>query len=87
MPFGFGLSEFESEEVMSTIRIVLRVLAVAVGTYYAYGGLYLFENRSDMSTASMLGYYGAILGQIVVGIIFVGIGLGVWRLALNAKAR
>jgi hypothetical protein len=68
-------------------KIILRVLAVAVGTYYAYGGLYLFQNRSDMSAAGMVGYFGAILGQVVVGTIFVGIGLGLWRIALNAKAR
>jgi len=87
MPFSLGLSEFESEEVMSTIRIILRVVSVLVGTYYAYGGLYLFQNQSDMSAAGMVGYYGAILGQVVVGTIFVGIGLGLWRLALNGKAR
>jgi hypothetical protein len=68
-------------------KIALRVLAVAVGTYYVYGGFYLFENRSDISAAGMVGYFGAILGQVVVGLIFVGIGLGLWRIALNAKAR
>ena len=58
-------------------KAILRVVAVAVGTYYVYGGLYLFENRSDISAAGMVGYFGAILGQVVVGIIFAGIGLGV----------
>jgi len=59
------------------VKIFLRVISVSVGTYYAYGGLYLFENRSDISGAGLIGYYGAILGQVVVGIIFTGIGLGV----------
>jgi hypothetical protein len=58
-------------------KAILRVVAVAVGTYYVYGGLYLFENRSDISAAGMVGYFGAILGQVVVGMIFAGIGLGV----------
>jgi len=58
-------------------KAILRVVAVAVGTYYVYGGLYLFENRSDISAAGMVGYFGAVLGQVVVGMIFAGIGLGV----------
>ena len=59
------------------LKIFLRIIALGIGTYYVYGGLYLFENRSDMSASSMFGYYGAFLGQLVVGLIFAGIGLGV----------
>lgn len=59
------------------IKTFFRIISVVVGTYYVYGGIYLFENRSDMSASSMLGYYGAFLGQLVVGLIFAGIGLGV----------
>jgi hypothetical protein len=65
----------------------LRVLALAVGTYYVYSGLYLLKDHSGLSGTGTVGYLGAVLGQVVVGVIFVGIGLGVWRIVLNAKAR
>jgi hypothetical protein len=51
-----------------------------------YGGFYLVWH-SDFDFAMRLGYFGAAAGQLAIGGILVGIGLGAWRIVLNAKAR
>ena len=66
---------------------ILRVLAIVAGTYYVFCGIYLFENRSEMSATGTITYFGAYAGQLSIGVILVGIGLGAWRIVLNAKTR
>jgi hypothetical protein len=73
---------------MKYFTAILRVLAVAVGTYYVFCGIYLFESRSEILSASgTIAYFGAYMGQLTIGIILAGIGLGAWRIVLNAKAK
>jgi len=64
-------------------KTILRVLAVAVGTYYVYCGIYLFESRSEMNASGTIAYFGAYLGQLAIGVILVGIGLGVFAIRLG----
>jgi hypothetical protein len=40
-------------------------------------GVYLFENRSDMNAYGTVVYFGAYIGQIAIGLILAGVGLGV----------
>jgi hypothetical protein len=58
-------------------KTILRFLSVAVGTYYVFCGVYLFENRSDMSLYGTVVYFGAYIGQLAIGLILAGVGLGV----------
>ena len=88
MPLSFGLFEFESEEVMIATRIILRVLAVAVGTAYFCSTIFLVFNAQNLSgIGAAFGWYAAAFAQLIVAVGFTGMGLGLWRLALNAKAR
>lgn len=88
MPAGFGLSEFESKVIAmkKPLAVLLRIAAVALGTYYVYGAFYLVWN-SDFDPWTRLGYFVAAIGQLGIGVILAGIGIGAWRIVINAKAR
>ena len=59
-------------------KIILRVLAVTVGTFYFLSTIYLLASVPELTNIhDAIGWYGTALGQMLVGLIFVGIGLGV----------
>jgi hypothetical protein len=63
-------------------KSILRVFAVGIGTAYFCGTIFLVLGAPTMSGASeFFGYFSAALAQFLVGVILVGIGLGLWRIA------
>jgi len=63
-------------------KLVLRVLAILIGTAYFIGTVFLVLGAPTMSGVSeFFGYFSAALAQLFVGVTLVGIGLGLWRIA------
>ena len=59
-------------------KIILRVIAVTVGTAYFLSTFYLVVSVPELKTTQMaIGWYGTALGQLAIAMILVGIGLGV----------
>ena len=59
-------------------KIILQVVAVMAGTAYFLSTFYLVASVPELTTTQMvIGWYGTALGQMLIGLIFVGIGLGV----------
>jgi hypothetical protein len=59
-------------------KIILRVLAATVGTAYFPSTFYLVVSVPELTGVRMvIGWYGTALGQMLIGLILVGIGLGV----------
>jgi hypothetical protein len=59
-------------------KIILRVMAVTVGTAYFPSTFYLVVTAPELARVKMaVGWYGTALGQMLIGLILVGIGLGV----------
>ena len=59
-------------------KIILRDMAVTVGTAYFLSTFYLALNMPDLTSVNVvIGWYGTALGQMLIGLILVGIGLGV----------
>jgi hypothetical protein len=70
------------------IRIILRTLAVVVGTAYFCSTIFLVFNAPSLSDiGASFGWYVSALAQFTVAIGLTGIGLGLWRIVLNAKAK
>ena len=65
------------------VKIILRVLAV--GTAYC-STFYLVVSVPELTTTQMMiGWYGTALGQLAIGMILVGIGLGVISIRFGTK--
>ena len=59
-------------------KIILRDMAVTVGNAYFLSTFYLALNMPDLTSVNVvIGRYGTALGQMLIGLILVGIGLGV----------
>ena len=59
-------------------KIILRVLAVTVGTAYFLSTFYLVASVPELTNIHVaIGWYGTAFGQMLIGLIFVWIGLGV----------
>ena len=59
-------------------KIILRVMAVMVGTAYFLSTFYLVVGVPELTGVKMvIGWYGTALGQLAIAMILVGIGLGV----------
>ena len=59
-------------------KIILRDMAVTVGNAYFLSTFYLALNMPDLTSVNVvIGWYGTALGQMLIGLILVGIGLGV----------
>lgn len=59
-------------------KIFLRVFAIAIGTAYFLSTFGLvFSAPKVTSIGVVFGWYGTALGQMLIGLILVGIGLGV----------
>ena len=64
-------------------KIILRVLAVALGTAYFCSTIFLVLNAPKWpEVGSAFGWYAAAAAQFAVAIGLVGIGLGLWRVVL-----
>ena len=58
-------------------KAILRVVAVTVGTAYFLSTFYLVVSAPELiSINTVIGWYGTALGQMLIGLILVGIGLG-----------
>jgi hypothetical protein len=59
-------------------KIILRVVAVAVGTAYFLSTFYLVVSAPEaIGIGTLIGWYGTALGQMLLGLLLVGVGLGV----------
>jgi len=67
-------------------KIILRVMAVMAGTAYFCSTFYLVVSVPELTTTQMvIGWYGTALGQMLIGLILVGIGLGVVALRFGKE--
>jgi hypothetical protein len=68
--------------------IILRVLAVTVGTAYFLSTFYLVASVPELTNIHVaIGWYGTAFGQMLIGLIFVGIGLGVISIKFGKEKR
>jgi hypothetical protein len=66
------------EHMNQFAKTILRVIAVTIGTAYFISTLYLMVSVPELAGVKIaIGWYGTALGQMLIGLIFVGIGLGV----------
>jgi hypothetical protein len=66
----------------SSLKFILRLRAVIIGTAYFCSTVFLVFGAPRMSgVGEFFGYFSAALAQFVVGVTLVGIGLGLWRIA------
>jgi hypothetical protein len=69
---------FRGEHMNQVVKTILRVMAVTTGTAYFLSTFYLVVSVPELTTTQMvIGWYGTALGQMLIGLILVGIGLGV----------
>jgi hypothetical protein len=67
-------------------KAILRVVAVTVGTAYFLSTFYLVVSAPELiSVNTVIGWYGTALGQMLIGLILVGIGLGVVSLRFGKE--
>ncbi len=67
-------------------KAIFRVIAVAVGTAYFCSTFYLVVSVPELTTTQMvIGWYGTALGQMLIGLILVGIGLGVVSIRFGSE--
>ena len=67
-------------------KIILRVMAMTVGTAYFLSTFYLVVSAPEaISINVVIGWYGTALGQMLFGLILVGIGLGVVSLRFGKE--
>jgi hypothetical protein len=67
-------------------KTILRVIATAVGTAYFCSTFYLVASVPELTTTQMvIGWYGTALGQMLIGLILVGMGLGVVSLRFGKE--
>jgi hypothetical protein len=66
------------EHMNPIAKAILRVVAVTAGTAYFLSTFYLVVSVPELTTTQMvIGWYGTALGQMLIGLILAGIGLGV----------
>jgi hypothetical protein len=69
-------------------KAILRVVAVAVGTAYFLSTFYLVVSVPELAGIKMaIGWYGTALGQLAIGMILVGIGLGAISIRFGKEKR
>jgi hypothetical protein len=67
-------------------KIILRVVALTIGTAYFISTFYLVVSVPELAGVKMaIGWYGTALGQVLIGLILVGIGLGVVSLRFGKE--
>ena len=67
-------------------KAILRVVAVTVGTVYFLSTFYLVVSVPELAGVKMtIGWYGTALGQLAIGMILVGIGLGVVSIRFGSE--
>jgi hypothetical protein len=60
------------------MRILLSILAIAIGSAYFLSTFYLVLSVPELTGISVaIGWYGTAIGLLALGSILVGIGLGV----------
>ena len=77
---------FRGEHMNPIAKAILRVVAVTTGTAYFLSTFYLVSSVRELKTTQMaIGWYGTAVGQMLIGLIFVGIGLGVVSLRFGKE--